>query len=106
MHCTIFVVKVPSVPVQVKDFKPVGDQVLGKFHDWVSSGADGASNWHLEKENHEGWRVITGMPAAQHALCFFSHRARSSLSVMLDLDVMPEHQRSCHLFCDKQQYLF
>ena len=66
------------VPMQVKDFKPVGDRVLHKFHDWVSSGADGASNWHLEKENHEGWRVNRGtLPAAYFALCgFASHRAR------------------------------
>ena len=83
------------MPMQVKDFKPVGDQVLGKFHDWVSSGADGASNWHLEKENHEGWRVTRGMPAACFVLGFASHRAHSLLRVMPDLDGMPEHQCSC-----------
>lgn len=79
-----------SVPVQVKDFKPVGDQVLAKFHDWVSSGADGASNWHLEKENHEGWRVNRHGPAC-FALGFASQRTRCSLSVMPDLDGMPGH---------------
>ncbi|KAK9807868.1 hypothetical protein WJX72_011619 [[Myrmecia] bisecta] len=41
----------------VKDFKSEGDRILSAFHDWVLSGAGGASNWELEKENHEGWRV-------------------------------------------------
>ena len=75
MPCTSFCGKGASVPMQVKDFKPVGDKVLGKFHDWVSSGADGASNWHLEKENHEGWRVNRGLPAACFAPGFASQGA-------------------------------
>ena len=77
------------MPLQARDFKPVGDQVLGKFHDWVTSGADGASNWHLEQENHEGWRVGRGMSAACCAPCLASHRARVSLGVMLNLDGVP-----------------
>ena len=31
---------------------------MAKFHDWVETGAGGASGWALEAENHEvraGW---------------------------------------------------
>lgn len=31
--------------------------VLDCFHDWLEAGAGGASNWSVEPENHEGWRV-------------------------------------------------
>ena len=29
--------------------------MLQRFHDWLQSSAP--SNWKLEDENHEGWRV-------------------------------------------------
>ena len=43
--------------MQGESFQEEGKAILGKFHDWVSGGAGGASGWELEKENHEGWRV-------------------------------------------------
>ena len=43
--------------MQTEDFKSEGDRILGSFHEWVKGGADGASGWALEKENHEGYRV-------------------------------------------------
>ena len=42
---------------QAQDFKPVGEQVLAAFHEWIESGAGGAANWSLAEVNHEGWRV-------------------------------------------------
>ena len=41
---------------QAKNFPEVGQEVLKRFHTWVTSG-NGGDEWHLEKENHEGWRV-------------------------------------------------
>jgi len=32
-------------------------QVLECFKDWLDAGAGGATNWRLEPENYEGWRV-------------------------------------------------
>lgn len=43
--------------MQAEDFKSEGDRILSSFHEWVKGGADGASGWALEKENHEGYRV-------------------------------------------------
>ena len=43
--------------MQTEDFKSEGDRILSSFHEWVKGGADGASGWALEKENHEGYRV-------------------------------------------------
>lgn len=47
----------PGFGWQAEDFKPVGEKVLAAFHDWLESGAGGASNWSLAEVNHEGWRV-------------------------------------------------
>ncbi|KAL3136468.1 hypothetical protein ABBQ38_005721 [Trebouxia sp. C0009 RCD-2024] len=43
--------------ITAQDFKPVGEQVLAAFHDWLLAGSGGASNWSLAEVNHEGWRV-------------------------------------------------
>lgn len=45
------------MPVQARDFKPVGQKVLEAFKTWLDGGAGGASNWKLAEVNHEGWRV-------------------------------------------------
>ena len=39
------------------DVKGGMQAVLDCFHDWLKAGAGGASNWSVEPENHEGWRV-------------------------------------------------
>ncbi len=38
---------------------------MAAFHDWLESGAGGASNWSLAEVNHEGWRVSL----SKSALC-------------------------------------
>ena len=42
--------------VQGKNYGEVGQDVLQRFHSWVTSGK-GGEEWSLEEENHEGWRV-------------------------------------------------
>jgi hypothetical protein len=50
------------------DVKGGMQAVLDCFHDWLEAGAGGASNWSVEPENHEGWRVSIDEGPLQHVL--------------------------------------
>lgn len=45
-----------TMHLQGKNFSQVGQEVLQRFHSWVTAGK-GGEEWALEAENHEGWRV-------------------------------------------------
>lgn len=45
------------VAVRAQDVRAEADRVTAAFKAWVDAGCGGASNWALEAENYEGWRV-------------------------------------------------
>lgn len=45
------------VKVKASDVAKEAARITADFKAWVDEGAGGASNWRLEDENYEGWRV-------------------------------------------------
>ena len=45
------------VKVKASDVAKESARITADFKTWVDEGAAGASNWRLEDENYEGWRI-------------------------------------------------
>ena len=45
------------VRILASDVQEEGAKVTAAFKSWVDNGAGGNSDWVLEEENYEGWRV-------------------------------------------------